>query len=66
MSEQHPAAYREDWLCDLYRWLGSKVELAARRVRYPKNRRGVRYLVLDPLADRLTWAAVQRGWRLSK
>lgn len=57
------SGYDEGRLGRVYRHLGRRVELLARRVRYSDRRFCLRYHVLDPLADRLIFAAVRRGWK---
>lgn len=57
---QHPK-YDEGWQGRVYRWLGRRVELLARKVGYTGWRIDPRYHVLDPLADWLVFKAVRRG-----
>lgn len=65
----HDAAsvYNEGWQGSVYRWLGRRVELLARRVGYHfVGRFDLRYHVLDPLADRLVFKAICRGLRSTR
>lgn len=65
-KDRPAAAYTEGWQGTVYRWLGRRLELLARRVRYTHRRFDLRYHVLDPLADWLVWKAVRRGLRNSR